>query len=203
LQDIHEEYKRIGKIEDDNNKISKDKSLPSLQTIVKSIHDKFGENSKENLLLSIFIELPKRDDYYLKIIANKTGIIDANTNYIIVPKNKTKPIQLYIQAYKTSGKYDAQYENISIKLSADIRKYIDINNLKYNDYIFKNDKIQPDIKRMFRDEFPIINGVNALRHIVVSHYLNNPDFTTNDSLKLAKTMNHSTKTQSSYNRVIQ
>jgi hypothetical protein len=198
---IYEDYNAISK---QNNKIkitSKTDAVDRIENIVKLIYDKFGKNSKENIILSLFIEAPKRDDFHLKIVENKNQIIDK-TNYIIVPKNKSKNIQLYIQTHKTSGKYDAQYENITKALSAEIRQYIDDKKLNYNDYLF-NKKIQPDIKRMFLAvNKPKLNGVNQLRHLVISNTLNQPNITLEEANRLAQTMKHSVKTQASYRRLI-
>lgn len=196
-------YNSYKKLSDENREEKKKQEVDNIEDIKKLIKEKYGKNSKNYIILMLYIEVPKRDDFHLKIIENDDEIIDENENYIIVPNNKEKPVKIYIQSHKTKNKYDSEFEELSIKLSKLIRKYIRENELEFNDYLFKEKKLSRFLKKMFISiDKPEINGVNSLRHIIVSSNYNNPNLTIEDANKLANTMKHDLRTQNQYRRKI-
>jgi hypothetical protein len=172
-----------------------------MNQLTKLILDKFGENSKQYLLISIYNDAPKRDDLHMRVIASGNDIKSKNENYIIVPT--TDSCKLYIQEHKTSGKYKTVIEPLSVKTSTLVRSYMKSNKLKPGDFLFKELKLGPFIKKMFAAvKKPKINGVNALRHSIISTQLNRKDITIEEATKLANTMKHSSATQATYLRKI-
>jgi hypothetical protein len=201
--DLIDGYFRKFKGESDTNRKSKitDEKLAvdSLQTLEKLIRDKYGVNSKEHIIIGLYKEVPKRDDFYLKIVETKPKTL--NDNYIVIPKKGN--ISVIINIHKTGEKYQAETENLSASLSSEIRAYLLAQKLKPNDYLFTNKKLGPFIKTMFaKVGKPEINGPTALRHSIITTTLNKPGLTVAESRKLAETMKHSPAVQGLYNRVL-
>lgn len=200
--DLIDGYFRKFKAESDahrKNKITDEKhAIENFDSLAKIIKDKYGVNSKENIIIGLYAQIPKRDDFYLKITDATPK--SKNENYIVVPKKGT--VEVIINQHKTGEKYTAENEKLSSSLSNEIRAYIAKNNLKVGDYLFTNKKLGPFIKAMFaKVGKPEINGPTALRHSIITTTLNKPDLTVEEANQLAKTMKHSTNLQQLYKRV--
>jgi hypothetical protein len=201
--DMIDGYYKQFKAESDANRREKttdDKhAIDSITTLDKLIVNKYGLNSKEHIIMGLYREIPKRDDFYLKIVETKPKTLKEN--YIVVPKKGA--INVIISIHKTGEKYQAETETLTASLSNEIRTYIQTQGLKINDYLFTNKKLGPFIKTMFvKVGKPEINGPTALRHSSVATALSKKDLTVEESRKLAKTMKHSPTVQGLYNRVL-
>jgi hypothetical protein len=193
-------YQKVKKesTEERNQKATDPKhAVDKIETLKKLIIDKYGVVSKENIILNLFIEAPKRDDYYLKIVPTEKETDDKH-NYIIVP-NKGN-IKILINKHKTDKKYQAELEPLSPALTKTIKEYIDKN--KITDYLFSEKKIGPFIKKMFMNVKKDINGVSALRHIIVANAFSNKDITLDQSSRLGDIMKHKPATQAQYKRLV-
>ena len=125
----------------DSSDIGKQKqatlSLITFDKYLKLIGDRFGKESKEYLLASLYDEMTLRDDFHLKIVETlKEADADLNEQYIIVPKAKTAAVTIIINKYKTDAKYGQINEKLSMPLSKMIRAYITANSIALNDYLF-------------------------------------------------------------------
>lgn len=201
--DLIDGYFRIFKGESDairKTKITDEKqAVDRLPVLEKLIKDKYGVNSKENIIMGLYREVPKRDDFYLKIV--ETNPKTPTENYLVVPKKGA--VSVIVNIHKTGEQYKAETEKLSASLSGEIRAYMQGNKLKTGDFLFTNKKLGPFIKTMFgKVGKPEINGPTALRHSKVASTLSNKDITIQEATALAKTMKHSVKMQKGYNRVL-
>ena len=188
--------KRQNKINNENNKVE------NIEELHKKIIEKYGRISKENIIFMLYKFHTKRDDFYLKIVENEKDANDKNTNYIIVPINKTAPLKIKINQHKTSGIYEADYEKVNKDLSNIIREYIHKNKLEVNDYLFPNKKLGSFIKNMFNKIGIDIKGVVDMRKIVVSNLLSNQNTTVEQAHNLSHIMKHRITTQQQYKRQV-
>lgn len=70
--------------------------LPSFETVLNIIKDKFGVDSKEYVMSSMYEELCVRDDFHLRIVTDDTFTNDKDINYLIL----TNPLTIQINSYK-------------------------------------------------------------------------------------------------------
>ena len=168
--------------------------IPSFNDYLKSVREKFGSDSKEFVLSSLYHELTLRDDYQLKIISSSKEATDNKENYIIVPK--TSALTLIINHYKTSKKYGQIKAKLSLELSKMIRKYIKRENLVFGDFLFGNKPLTSFVTK-FNKQIHINGGISLFRMMSVSDLLkNNPS--AEERQKLAELMKHAPLTQLKY-----
>ena len=67
----------------------------------QKVLDKFGENSKEYLIVSMYDEVTCRDDLNLKIIQSNTDVIKDENNYLILPVDSRVNASNVLNNYKT------------------------------------------------------------------------------------------------------
>jgi len=167
---------------------------------IKKVKDKFGEISKEFLVVSLYELSGFRDNLQLLIIPKETEMSKKVTdvNYIVVPQTKTSNLKIILNSYKTSGKYGQDIITIPRDLSKLIRSYIDNNELSYSDYLFGKAKLSGFIKK-FNDKMGLNISINKLRQMRVSNVLNNNP-SDEQRLKLSKEMKHKPITSENYKR---
>ena len=158
----------------------------------------FGESSKESIITSLYELSGFRDN--LNVIIVPTLPKETDKNFIVIPSSKTKNLKFILNDYKTSGKYNQDIINIPKDLSKEIRKYMENNNIQYNDYLFGKSKLSGFIKK-FNDKMDLPITINKLRQMKVSKVLNNNP-SIEERIKLAKEMKHSTTTSEKYKRKI-
>jgi hypothetical protein len=202
---LNDEYLKIKKESDSvrtGKTTSDETAVDNIDTLRDLIVNEYNSGSKEDIILCLYTEVPKRDDFHLKIVVNETDTTE-NINYIIVPNKKTANVSIFIKRHKTDGKYDAEVEPLSTELSNKIRNYLTKNELKTNDYLFKEAKMGTFIKSMFaKVGKPNIKGSTELRKTIISNVLNNKETTVEQAGQLAKTMKHNIQTQQLYKRKI-
>lgn len=191
-----------------------------------------GKIDKAWLYIQMYEEQPVRDDLgSLKImfeevpkvftdrveknfkdpLVKKELLKINNGNIIYVPDDARKPVTLAFHVYKTSSTYGVTFVNYSLRLSTDIRLYID--QLKNKTYLFGKGNMTAYVGKMLLDAGvkkksndpdyrPGFNtgAVNLLRKSYVSRALNDPSLSAIDRETLAFAMKHSPMTSPSYLR---
>jgi len=94
--------------------------LPSFVTVLTIIKDRFGVNSKEYLISSMYEEMCVRDDFHLKIVTDEKFVNDKDTNYLIL----TNPLTIQINSYK-NDRNGAIIHQVSEHLQRLILNYIE------------------------------------------------------------------------------
>ena len=191
-----------------------------------------GKIDKAWLYIQMYEEQPVRDDLgSLKImfeevpkvftdrveknfkdpLVKKELLKINNGNILYVPDDARKPVTLAFHVYKTSSTYGVTFVNYSLRLSTDIRLYIE--QLKNKTYLFGKGNMTAYVGKMLLDagvkkkttdpEYkPGFNtgAVNLLRKSYVSRALNDPSLSAIDRETLAFAMKHSPLTSPSYLR---
>lgn len=186
------EYKLRSHLESQEKK--KNKVNIDIDEYVQKVLDAYGKDSKQALIIKLYELHPFRDDLVLQIIPKQVKEVDKN--YIIVPENKTHNLTLVLNTYKTDKKYGQELIPIPKELSKELRKYIDTNKLKYDDYLFGKKKLTSFIKT-FNEKIGLKVTINTLRQMKVNKILNNNP-TVPQRLMLAKQMKHTPLTSQLY-----
>lgn len=155
-----------------------------------------------NKYISKFINLDNLP-YYCNEFNNKNNEFNINKDKKILNNFYIKDLGIFIfWNYKTFNKYGCQIIKVNDKLNDIIKEYININNLKSGDLLFKGKNFHLLINETFKS--PIINNIpisiNALRHSYINHFYNNlkgSDIVNNID-ELSKLMGHSINTNLLY-----
>lgn len=178
--------------------------------MVKSVKKKYGEKSREFLLISFYDNLTARDDYNNLIIFdeniqkyNPEDIDKKNNNYLVISKTKTRKMTIILNKYKTSGKYKTINFVIPTKLKNLTFDFIKTNNLSHGDPLFgKKNSLSKDIKAILNGvDINVSQSINALRHSKISTEFKK--ISPEERIKLTKKMAHSPITQVSYLRKLE
>ena len=170
------------------------------------ILEKFGTDSKEFLIVSLYNEATLRDDFGELVIVVSDREIDGSKkgNYLINPRGKTVPCKLVIQNYKTAKHNGDLKYTLSKSLTKLIRNYIESNEL--TDKLFPQhytSGLSAFVAKMSKSIMILQKGgINYFRHSKISSLLNNGKFTPEDRVKLATSMGHSLNIQSEYARFL-
>lgn len=183
--------------EQTKNKIANNETM-DFKEYIKKVKDKFGETSKEYLVVLLYDLSGFRDNLQLLIIQKESEATKKDINYIVVPPSKTNNLKIVLNEYKTSGKYGQDVITIPKDLSKLIRNYMEINDLTNNDYLFGKAKLSGFIKK-FNDKMGLNITINNLRQMRVSSVLNNNP-SDEQRLKLSKEMKHKPITSENYKR---
>lgn len=149
------------------------------------------------------MELPLRNDLVLVIVNREEEMKNPNNNYVLIPRDETKPVQIKLNVFKTSNFADrySTLHNCSEPLSAAIRVFRDR----------KFDGTQAGKKYLFRDNKQAMGSINKLvierlgytyldggksfwRRLAVSNMFYEIDQgrkTIEDAIVLAQSMQHS------------
>jgi len=187
----------------DENIVEQDTIIISFTDYLKKIKEHFGEESKEYILSLLYYEATLRDDFILKIVPSIKDTKDDEENFIIIPKKEKENLTLVINHYKTSMIYGVIKIKLSIGLSRKIRKYIQVEKLYMNDYLFGNKNLSTFVQKMNK-EIDIKGGLLLYRKMKISEmykkYDGNPS--AEERIKLANLMLHSPIVQTRYLRKI-
>jgi|LakMenE01Jun11ns_1017448.scaffolds.fasta_scaffold9949612_1 hypothetical protein len=186
----------------DKNIVDQDTIIISFTDYLKKIKERFGEESKEYLISLLYNEATLRDDFILKIVPSIKDTKDDNENFIIVSP-KEENLTLIINHYKTRELYGVIKIRLSIGLSRMIRKYIQVENLSMNDYLFGNKNLSTFVQKMNK-EIDVNGGINLYRKMKISEmykkYDGNPS--AEERINLSNLMVHSPILQTRYLRNI-
>lgn len=176
--------------------IEKQKSevVISFPEYLEKVKNYFGESSTMYLLVSMYSEATMRDDFQL-LILNELPT-ELKQNYIILGENQHT---LIFTKYKTEAKYQTITIVLSEALTELIDKYIKINKLKENDYLFGS-QLQSSFIRYNNKLLGLDIGVNTLRRMRITDLINDKSVPITEQFKLAKDMGHSANLQLHYLR---
>jgi len=166
----------------------------SFAEYLEKVKNHFGEHHTMTLLVSIYSEASMRDDMQLLILNEKPN--ELTKNYIILGENQHT---LIFTKYKTEKKYETITIMLSEALTELIDKYIEINKLKENDYLFGNNLQSPFI-RYNNKLLGLDIGINKLRQMRITDLINDKTKPITEQFKLAKDMGHSNNLQLHYLR---
>jgi hypothetical protein len=167
------------------------------------VKDKFTEVSQEYIIASLYYLAGFRDNLQLVLISKETpeSTADLTRNYLSVNlKNKRIGCIMILNRYKTDKQYGTDRITIPNALSAIIKKYIEVNNLKYGDYLLGDKKLSATITA-FNKKLNLNIGINQLRQMRVSDKSKHAD-TAEKRVQLANEMKHAPQTTSRYKRTI-
>jgi hypothetical protein len=184
----------------DENIVDQDTIIISFTDYLQKIKERFGENSKEYIISLLYNEATLRDDFTLKIVSSIKDTKIDNENFIIVSP-KEENLTLIINHYKTREQYGVIKIRLSIGLSRMIRKYIQVENLSMNDYLFGNKQLSSFVQKMNK-EIDLNGGINLYRKMKISEmykkYDGNPS--AEERINLSNLMVHSPILQTRYLR---
>jgi hypothetical protein len=159
------------------------------------IHDKFEENSKERLIVSLYNEIPVRDNFgSLKVIESFEDD-DGVGNFLLRSCE-----HIILNSYKTKNVYDKIVYDLSAELGVLITDYIDACEITENLFPEHIKKGLSQYVIAMNKKIGLKISINTLRKMKVSEFLEKADISAEDRLKQSRKMNHSVKTQKTYKR---
>lgn len=177
-------------------KTDADHNVMEYQKYMELIKEKYGEDSKQFLIVSIYNEVSVRDDFARIIILNDKSQDNNIDNYLL---NENGKYTIILNKYKTSNTYGKQIYLLSDTLSLLIQNYINKHGL--DTYLFPdNSSGLSGYITNFNKRVNIIGSVNYIRHMIVSEFLNRTDLSVEERHTQAIRMCHSEPTQQKYKR---
>jgi hypothetical protein len=180
--------------------VSADKKVMRFESYLSQVKEKFGEDSKEFIIASLYNLYGFRDDLQLKISTKKPT--DTEENYIVIPRMNISPHYIILNQYKTSKKNGSQMIPIPAELAKLIRKYARDNSLTADSYLFGNKSLSIFIKK-FNEKLGLPITINTYRQMRISSALSSDvKPSAKHRIKIAKEMNHSAMASEKYIRMM-
>jgi hypothetical protein len=200
LADAYESIK-LQAVDESNTKEKND--VPTFEEYLKEVSAKYGADSKEYIIASLYSVSGFRDNLQLKFITDIKEADDKTINYILVPVRKKyqrtlEDASIILNVYKTSDKYHSDTINLDKAMSDNIKNYITVNNIHKGEYIFGDKPLTTFIIR-FNKAMGKNMGINTYRQMLVSEKFAE-EMTYDDRVALAKKMKHSPGTSLKYVR---
>ena len=198
---IHKQYKlKFGVYSEDSKTQSKEKvkkePLISFSDYLKKVTERFGEDSKMDIIARLYHEFSPRDDFILKIVGSLQDASDDSKNYLVTGG---KNYVIILNRFKTDSKYTDVKHTVSNELRKGIDNYMKNNDIEEGDYLFGDKKLTKYVSENNK-RIGVDGGINTLRHMSVAELLSMEDLTTEQRVKKAESMMHSVATQELYNR---
>lgn len=169
--------------------------LITFDDYIKKVEDKFGKDSKQYVVATIYHELPLRDDMQLKIVDSVKATKDKEYNYLVL--NKSTKGKVVVHNYKTSKGLGSIKKDLSTKLTNIIKKYM--NSKDDKEYLFTDKKMSSYVQKMNK-AIGLSTGTNLFRHMAVNEF--EPDTkTAEEKVKKASDMGHSVNCQRKYKQI--
>ena len=178
---------------------------PTFTAYLKKVEGFYGKEGKEYLVTKIYEEIPVRDNFQLIIVPNMNAANNNKKNYLVLPRKK-EGLKVILNKYKTFKKYGKQEYTLTKGLSDLLLKYIENKNIEFEQPIFS--KLSQYVAKMNKVlGYGNLGGINAYRHMAVSHGLNDitelpEEEQTKARIELSKKLLHSVNTQEAYKRPI-
>ena len=170
--------------------------IPEFKTLLELIKTKFGNHSREYLLISIYSEITARDDFHLKLVRSVKETTDETINFLVMPLNIKQNCKIILNKFKTMGdKHPTVNFELSPDLSIGLRIYKNTANLDYCDFMFNKHNGEL-INRIFKS-VGLVGNINTLRQMKAS--LSN-GLSNQIRAEIAHDMLHSTNAQTQYLR---
>lgn len=172
---------------------------------MSKVLEKYGENSMEYLIVSLYNENTLRDNYgSLVVIASEREIDkEKSLNYLINPRGVSSQCKIVIQNYKTAGNNGIFRATLSRPLTKLLRNYIRDNGLESLLFPGYQSGLSSMVSKMNRDlGIKSGGGINYLRHSKVATLFNGREPTHEERAALSTSMTHSVGMQVGYNRLL-
>jgi len=182
-------------------------SMPPVNTITNKVEKKYGEDSKQFLIVLFYKNAPMRDDFGSLIVVQSLRKNDnTNQNYVVVPRQENQKCTLVIQKYKTDKLYGILKFQLDQKTSTLLRNYIKKKKVEYDSRLFpeyKNGKMSSYISNFMKScGFVGDGGVNFLRHAIFSEDVNGRNLSAEEIVRLSHRAGHSVVAHYGYVRKV-
>lgn len=158
--------------------------------------EKAKANDKLFMIASLYNELTIRDDFVMKIVANKSVIPADSEDSFIVINPKSRKANIIIHKYKTDSKYGVIDVKLSNELTKQLKEYIAKNHI--TDYLFGEQPLTKFVSKQNK-KLGITGAISLFRKMKISDLLNKDGVTPEERYKLSLEMKHSPAVQlSSY-----
>lgn len=201
--DFYREFKIQEADKTQENKTDVGEGVSPYKTYMERIEKKFGKDSKQYLIASIYDDVTARDNFgSLVIIPDMVSVVKKSQNYLVVPSNIKLPTKIVLQKFKTVGSMGVKTFPLTDKLSILIRQYI--LKQKLTDRLFpenKNGLLSSYIADMNKKIGIKKSGINYIRKSKVSEFLATKP-TPEQRRIFSERTQHSPETQLNYNRML-
>ena len=161
------------------------------------IKNKYGIDSKQFLIVSIYNEVTVRDDFADLVLINHTSQDNNINNYLLCDNDK---YTIVLNKYKTCKVYGKQTYVLSDHLCLLIQNYINENDIET--FLFPDNKSLSGYITNFNKKVAVIGGINTIRHMIITEFLKRTDLSPEQRHTQAIRMCHSEATQQKYKRSV-
>jgi hypothetical protein len=176
----------------------------SYSALLRRVKDKFGEDSKEWLVMyCLYGTTHARDNFFLYIISFLPADEDKKKNYLIVPANKDKNVVIRLNHYKTMNKFGTVNATMTTDRSLLVRNYLEKNKISVGELLFPehagSEGLSGFVGALMR-KCDVKGGINLLRKIILSSEDDIENQPIENRMKMAEKFGHSIQTQRVYTR---
>jgi hypothetical protein len=199
------EYQNTKIISDDRQlAIKTEKEILSFADYKQKVLEKYGVESKEWLITSLYYEYTARDDFHLKLVNQMADTNDTEINYLVIPMKKSSCCKVVLNHYKSVNQYGRQEQLLSKPLTLLLKSYIERNGIKFGDYLFGTTKTLTNFVSKMNGDLGITDqtdgAINNLRHMKITEILSIPNITNKERIALSNQMSHTPIMQLKYIR---
>jgi hypothetical protein len=171
---------------------------PSFKELFSKAKSKFGQKSKEYLIVLLYSQFTVRDNFNkLKIISDENED-DGENNFLL---KTTKVLKFIINDFKTAGKFQQLHYTVPKgELYTLINWWIDNKKLAYGSYLFGKTKMSSFISKTNESLGYKLGGVNLYRHARITDLYKDKNISFEQRNKLSNEMGHGMMTQEKYRR---
>lgn len=200
---------RIKSMDQYNKELEKKKEtmvIISYPALLRRVKDKFGEESKEWLVMyCLYGTTHARDNFFLYIISSLSADEDKKKNYLIVPASKDKNVVIRLNQYKTMNKFGTVNATMTADRSLLVRKYLAKNKISNGELLFPehagSEGLSGFVGALMR-KCDVKGGINLLRKIILSSEDDIENQPIEQRVAMAEKFGHSIQTQRVYTRKI-
>ena len=165
--------------------------LPSYAEYTDKIIETFGKDGREFLITELYREIKARDNLVMKIIKSRNEAVDDGS-YLIMSGGPQA--EVLITGHKTNTRHGEFDIKLSTSLTSLIRKYLKINKIPYNDYLFNTKSLSVMVGRMNKKLNVIGYGATNVFRKMLQTDSDKGGASPDERLKLAKELKHSMAT---------
>ncbi len=198
LVNLYNKY--ILKSNDEQIVINSSIVVPTWHNYLNKCERRFGKNSKQFLIASLYSILSVRDDFASMIFSRMDDAVDPDTNYLAI--NSKEQYFIILNKYKTSKSYKQIEFELPLKIKRLVKNWLSNNAVLFNQSVFKESSLSPFVTQMHRDlGFGDLNqgSINLFRKMTVSA-LEGSSY--EDKVETANSMAHGILTQQKYKRLL-
>jgi len=198
------EFRKYEFLSRENSNENAKRAVPTFEAYLKLAEEKWGTDSRQYLIASIYSLFTARDDFLLTVIKNPADD-SGEGNYLLVWDGT---FTFILNNFKTKKHTDTIKFRVSKTIPAHKRLAVLLRNwmaekkVAEGDYLFKiKTPLSPIVSKMNKElGYEKSRGINFFRHMRVSERI--PGATVQQRIDLAKEMGHSLMTQSNYQQAL-